>query len=133
MKKMKLTMGDYVVYARLHEDKVPKHIAVMEKELPAAGLVRHAKICDNEWMLPMPFAIDVDEPENHVRPVPGDIGYNRMGQFFCSWYAPMEPLGWTNLIASVEEKDLDEYARQMKHIWKNPGATIRVEIVEVDA
>jgi len=133
LKKMKLTMGDYVVYARLHTDKVPQYIAAMEKAFPAKGLVRHAKICDNEWMLPMPFGIDVDEPENHVRPVPGDIGYNRMGQFFCSWYAPMEPLGWTNLIASVDAKDLPEYGRRMKEIWTKPGATIEMDIVEVEA
>jgi hypothetical protein len=131
MKKLKLTMGDYVVYARLHEDKVPRHIAAMEKDLPATGLVRHAKICDNEWMLPMPFAIDVDESENRIRPVPGDIGYNRMGQFFCSWYADMTPLGFTNLIASVDKADLAEYERRMKTIWLKPGAEIKVEIVEV--
>jgi hypothetical protein len=128
---MKLTMGDYTVYAKLHTDKVPKHIAVLEKALPVTGFVRHAKICDNEWMLPMPFAIDVDEPDNKIRPVPGDIGYNRAGQFFCSWYAAMTPLGFTNLMASVDKADLPEYERRMKTIWLHPGAEIKVEIVEI--
>jgi hypothetical protein len=131
LKKLKLTMGDYAVCAKLHVDKVPKHIAAIEKNLPALGYVRHAKICDNEWMLPVPFAIDVDEPDNKIRPVPGDIGYNRAGQFFCGWYAEMAPLGFTNLIASVEKTDLPEYEKQMKTIWLKPGAQIKVEIVEV--
>ena len=131
MKKLKLTMGDYVVYARLHDDVIPKTIAEIEAQLPAEGYIRHARICDNEWMLPLPFPLDV-EPENRVRPNPGDIGYNRMGQFFCAWFAPMGPLGWTNLIATVDEKDMEEYHEQMKHIWEKPGDLVRVEIVEVD-
>ena len=131
MKKMKLTMGDFVVYAKLHDDKIPKTIAAIEQGLPAVGRIRHAKICDNEWMLPMPFAIDVDEPNNKIRPVPGDIGYNRLGQFFCSWYDEMVPLGYTNLVATVEPEYLEEYCKEMHKIWANPGAAVKVEIVEV--
>lgn len=131
MKKMKLTMGDYVVYAALHDDKIPKTIAEIEKNLPAVGCIRHAKICDNEWMLPMPFAIDVDEPNNKIRPVPGDIGYNRLGQFFCSWYDDMVPLGYTNLVATVAPEDLPGYTEHMHKVWATPGEKVKVEIVEV--
>jgi hypothetical protein len=123
-------MGDYVVYAKLHYDKIPKHIDALEKAFPVTGIVRHAKICDNEWMLPISAAIDVDEPPNKIKPVPGDIGYNRMGQFFCSWYAPMTPLGFTNLVATVDKADLPGYEKHMKGIWKKPGAQIKCEIVE---
>lgn len=131
MKKMKLTMGNYVVYADLHDDVIPKTIAAIEANTPATGVIRHAKICDNEWMLPMPFAIDVDEPNNKIRPVVGDIGYNRLGQFFCSWYDDMVPLGYTNLVATVAKEDLPEYKKQMHEVWAHPGSKVTVEIVEV--
>lgn len=131
MKKMRLTIGDYVVYASLHDDKIPKTIAAIEEYLPASGCIRHAKICDNEWMLPMPFAIDVDEPNNKIRPVPGDIGYNRLGQFFCGWYDNMVPLGYTNLVATVDPEYLDGYRQHMHDIWAHPGALVKVEFVEV--
>ena len=132
MLKLKIAIGDYVVYARCHTDKIPKTINAIREGLPTTGYLRHAKICDNEWMIPLPFGIDVDEKENRVRPNPGDIGYNRMRQFFCGWYSDMQPLGFTNLVATIDKEDLPEYGLQMSKCWENPGAEVCMEIVEVE-
>ena len=132
VKKLKLTFDDYQVYADLCYEKIPLTLETIEQNLPAKGLLRHAKICDNEWMLPLPFKIDVDEPANRLRPVPGDIGFNAGLQIFCGWYSPMKPLGFTNKIATVAAKDMPEYAKQMSRCWDDPGQVVTIEIVEVE-
>ena len=130
MKKLKITVNGQEFFATCCTNQVPKTIEAFEQELPASGYLRHAKICDNEWMLPLPCVIDVDEAENKVRPNPGDIGYNRMRQFFCGWYDDMEPLGFTNLIAVVDAESFPAYREQMSQCWSTPGQLITVEIVE---
>lgn len=130
MKKLKLTMKDYSVFADLCTDKIPLTIQAIEQQLPAKGLLRHAKICDNEWMLPLPFKIDVEEKPNRLKPSPGDIGFNAGLQIFCGWYLPMKPLGFTNKIATVAPKDMPVYAEHMGRCWDEPGQVVTIEIVE---
>ncbi|MDR2864715.1 MAG: DUF3830 family protein [Spirochaetaceae bacterium] len=129
MKRLKIIFGDYIVYAKLHYDKAPRLIAALEKESPITGLVRHARVCENEWMLPIP-SIDINDEENPIRPVPGDISVHRPGAHICSWYAPMTPLGTTNVFASVAANELAEYEKQWRTVWRKPGAKVTVEIVE---
>jgi hypothetical protein len=131
MKKLKITYGGYYVYAKLYYDKVPKLIAALEKASPIIGLVRHARVCENEWMVMTP-AIDVPEETPNIKdPVAGTFGFHRPGPHICGWYAPMKPIGPTNVFAQVETEDLPEYERQMRKVWLNPGGKIKVEIVEV--
>lgn len=133
MKKLKLTVafedGDYTVFAKLHYDRAPKLIEAIEKASPIVNPLRHARICESEWMLSTPY-LGVED-ENYSYPDPGDISLHRPGPHFCGWYEKIEPLGTTDIFASVQEPDLELYKKQMGRAWEHPGALMTVEIVEV--
>ncbi len=135
MKKLKLTVafddGDYVVYAKLHYDRAPNLIAAIEKVVPFSNPVRHARICESEWMLSTPY-LGVED-ENFSYPDPGDISLHRAGPHFCGWYERISPIGTTDIFASVASEDLEEYRKKMGRAWEHPGAKMTVDIVEVDA
>ncbi|HAM44130.1 MAG TPA: hypothetical protein DCM67_03765 [Propionibacteriaceae bacterium] len=133
MKKLKLTVafedGDYTVFAKLHYDRAPKLIEAIEKAGPFTNPLRHARICESEWMLSTPY-LGVED-ENYSYPDPGDISLHRPGPHFCGWYEKIEPLGTTDIFASVQEPDLEQYTKQMGRAWEHPGSLMTVEIVEV--
>ncbi len=135
MKKLKLTVafpdGDYTVYANLRYDLAPKLIAEVEKAVPFSNPVRHARICESEWMLSTPY-LGVED-ENFSYPDPGDISLHRAGPHFCGWYEKINPIGTTDMFASVGSEDLEEYRKRMGSTWEHPGAMMTVDIVEVEA
>ena len=132
MKKLKLTVefedGDFTVFAKLHYDRAPKLIAAIEEVSPIVNLVRHARVCECEWMLSTPY-LNVED-ENFSYPDPGDISLHRPGPHLCGWYDRITPIGTTDIFASVEEHYLEEYKLKMQTIWETTGAKMTVEIVE---
>jgi hypothetical protein len=133
MKKLRIIFEDYVVYANLLYDKIPRFLEAFEKELPVTGLIRHARVCDFEWELPVPFSLDVDERENLHVPQLGDIVYHRPGQTVCSWYSSSKsapPLGEIQVFAKIDPADFAEYENRFKTIWLHPGRKVTLEIAE---
>jgi hypothetical protein len=131
MKKLKLTMNGVVLYAKTHNDHAPNLIAAIEKSLPVTGLVRHARVCDMEWELPVPWTIDTGTNENLRIPRQGDIVYFPPAQMICGWYGDADyapPLGPCNVIATIYESDFFSYKKLFSDVWRNPGVTLTLEM-----
>ena len=129
MKKLKITIGDVEVKARLLLEKAPNTIKILESsQKDLVGKLNHAKICDNEVFFQSP--VFIDGKENPVYPVAGDIGYWTVRQTICIWYGEMEPLGPTNLFAQIELEDLPKFATEGKKVWNQQGTLIKFEFIE---
>jgi len=129
MKKLKITIGDVEVKAKLLTEKAPNTIKIFESvEKDLVGKLNHAKVCDNELFFQSP--VFIDEKENPVYPVAGDIGYWTVRQTICIWYGKMKPLGPTNLFAQIEPGDLPKFAAEAKKVWNKQGALIKFEFIE---
>jgi len=131
MKKLKITFGDVVVKAKLLTDKAPKTIEIFESVAEdMTGKVNSAKVCDNELFFQSP--VFIDEKENPVYPVAGDIGYWTVRQTICLWFGKMEPLGPTNLFAQIEPEDLPKFAAVASNTWEEQGTLLKFEFIEED-
>lgn len=128
MKELIITIGDERVKAKLLWDKAPQTCALIEKHAPLEGRLNHAKVCDNEVFFQVPFFLD--EKENPVWPVAGDIGYWPVRQTVCIWYGDMKPLGPTNLFAKIVPEDLPIFAEIASYVWKKQGYRIKFQVGE---
>ncbi len=130
MKHLQITIGDQVFRAKLMTETAPEFVKVFESYLPLEGLANHAKICDNEFFIPLPLFRD--EKENPVFPEAGDIGYFPVRQTVCFWYDVTNPLGPTTVIAKVYPEELERLARHCANAWEKQGAYIKYEIAGDD-
>jgi hypothetical protein len=124
MRRLKITVGDQVVMAKLLTDEAPETVQIIRSHLPIISRLNHSKICDNEVFFQVPFFID--KKENYRLPTIGDIGFWNIRQTICIWYDSMQPLGPTILFGKIVE-NLEGFKKEARQTWERQGTPIRIE------
>jgi hypothetical protein len=127
MKKLKITIGDVEVRAKLLTEKAPNTIKMLES-LQLEGKLNHSKIVENEVILQVHGIMD--QMENMVNPTAGDICYWNLRQVITIWYDKTVPLSKANLWAQIIPEDIPKFATEAKKVWKKPGIFMKLEFVE---
>jgi hypothetical protein len=133
MNALKLTCGDAVLYAVLHYGKAPRLVAGLEKQFPVTGFVRHARVCDMEWELPVSFTLDSGFDENLRFPKCGDIVYFRPSNMICGWYGDADyapPLSECAVFATLREDCLHAARELFSSVWFKADKLITLEIAD---
>ncbi len=124
MDRLKITIGNQVVIAKLLTDEAPVAVHIIGSHLPIISRLNHSKICDNEVFCQVPFFIDTRE--NYRLPTIGDIGFWNIRQTVCIWYDSMQPLGPTILFGKIIE-NLEGFKKEARQTWERQGTPIRIE------
>ena len=125
MDRVKITIGNQVVFAELFTEEAPEAVQIIRSHLPITSRLNHSKICDNEVFFQVPFFID--KKEHFQLPTIGDIGFWNIRQTVCIWYDTMQPLGPTILIGKIVE-NIEGFAEEAGKTWEKQGTPIRMEM-----
>lgn len=117
MRILEITIDDVLVRAELLVEEAPVTCENIKSFSPIQGLLNHAKICDNEVFVMVPFY--QDKTENMKIPEIGELGYWVARQTICIWFDKTVPLGPSNIFARILPEDIKRFAEVGRRVWTN--------------
>lgn len=120
-----LEIGGERIGIRLLWEEAPQICSTLWARLPLEGSGHLAKLCNNELMIMLPFAM---ARENLQAVTPGKVGWWDVRSCINIWFddpGPNGPLGLTALFGEIQE-NIEGLKKLRARMWSRPGTPLRL-------